>query len=569
MRLKCVFMLQNMSFKRKLFISYLLLIIIPTSVLGLFAYDQSRRFLQNYAMQSIDNTTRTMAGNLDDRIERYRRLMDSIVFNVGIQKLFNSEYTNPDGVFYDLKDYFESTVSTVIKLNEEIVELTVYTQDDMPEYGNYIRNRSRVENTEWYRKAIDHFDAEWFYEQNQLIVARKLLFQVNKPSVVSILLNEHLLFKSLWSAGTEDYGVVIADRQGKVIYYRSLLGNQLLQLHETAAGGKKEIGDFITLAEHIPSSDWTAHFYIPKRLLAADGTNIIEATVIIIIVCFSFSLLLIWIFSNTMIRPIQKLNSKMKQVENGDFSVTVQSHASDEIGLLSKRFEDMLKKMNGLIQENVQTKIAQQEVELKALQAQINPHFLYNTLSMIRWKSLQAEEQELANIVTALAKFYRTALNKGNQLIAVRDEVANVKAYIDIMLIMRSNSFDVIYEWDEEIYKYETINLILQPLVENAIIHGIGKKKRDRGILKVTGAVSGETIEFTVQDNGTGMEPDQVRDVLSQNSKGYGLKNVNERLSLFFGDSSGIRIESKRQIGTVLIVSFPKKMKPRKSEASG
>ncbi|MDF2726043.1 MAG: histidine kinase, partial [Paenibacillus sp.] len=332
MRLNGLSALHNMSFKRKLLISYLLLIIIPISILGLFAYDQSRRFLQRHAMQSIDNTTRTMAGNLDDKIERYRRLMDSIVFNVGIQKLFNSEFANPDGVFYDLKDYFESTVSTIIKLNEEIVELTVFVQDDMPEYGSYIRNRSRVEMTNWYRKAVDNFDAEWFYEQNQLIVARKLLFQVNKPSVVSILLNEHLIFKSLWSAGTEDYGVVIEDRQGKVIYYRSLLGNRLLQMHETATGGAKEVGDFIVLTEPIPSSEWTAHFYIPKRLLASDGTNIIEATVIIIIVCFSFSLLLIWIFSNTMIRPIQKLNRKMEQVENGDLSVIAQSHASDEIG---------------------------------------------------------------------------------------------------------------------------------------------------------------------------------------------------------------------------------------------
>ncbi|MDF2726204.1 MAG: putative signal transduction protein with a C-terminal ATPase domain, partial [Paenibacillus sp.] len=100
-----------------------------------------------------------------------------------------------------------------------------------------------------------------------------------------------------------------------------------------------------------------------------------------------------------------------------------------------------------------------------------------------------------------------------------------------------------------------------QPLVENAIIHGIGQKKRVRGRLKVAGAVLGETIEFTVQDNGAGMEPEQVRALLSQSSKGYGLKNVNDRLSLFFGESSGIRIESKRHIGTVMIVSFPKSRK--------
>lgn len=573
MRWKVVPLLQNMSFKRKLLISYLLLVIIPISVLGLFAYDQSRRFLHKNAMQSIDNTTRTMASNLEDKVERYRRLMDSIVFNVGVQKLFNSDYSNPDSAFYDLKDYFESTMSTVVKLNEEIVELTVYTHDAMPEYGNYIRNRSRVEHMGWHGQTLDQFETAWSYEQNQLIVSRKLLFQVKEPSIVAILLNEHLFFKSLWSAGTEEYGVVIADRQGKVIYYRSLLGQQLLQWHERAVGeaadGRREHGDFIAVTEPIPSPDWTAHFYIPKRLLSVEGTNIIEATVVLIVVCFFVSLLLIWIFSNTMIRPIQKLNRKMEQVENGDLSVVVQAHAGDEIGLLTKRFGDMLSKINGLIQENYENKIAQQEVELKALQAQINPHFLYNTLSMLRWKSIQAEEQELADIVTALAKFYRTALNKGNQLIAVRDEIANVKAYIDIMRIMRSNSFDVVFEWDEEIFRYETINLILQPLVENAIIHGIGKKKRDRGRLKLTGAVVGETIAFTVQDNGVGMHPEQARALLSNASKGYGLKNVNDRLRLFFGGSAGIRIDSKRHVGTSMRVSFPKKKKPPEHEASG
>lgn len=549
--------LQNFPFKRKLFVSYLVMIILPVSVLGLYSYVQSKAYLQKQAMHNVSETAQKITVNLDNKIDKYNGIMDSIVYNVGIQKIFSNKYTNMVNLSYDLKSYFEPTITAVLGLNKEILQITVYTQNQMPEFGNYIYDSNRVSDQEWYQKAIHNMNTEWFYEHGNLLVARKFpdIFEV--PSVVYIRLNKSILFKNILIAGSEEYEILIKDRNAQAIYDSSLPGQHLPNIERPLNQEFVKTRDFYVFTDVIPNSGWTIYFYIPRKLFDIDVTKIIKATAIIILICFSVLLALMWFFSNTLLKPIQKLNNKMKLVENGDLSMVVHSNANDEIGSITNRFGNMLKKINELIQEVYQNKITQQEAELKALQAQINPHFLYNTLSVIKWKSLQADQQEIFNIVSLLANFYRTALNNGNDMIPVQGEVVNIQSYIEIMAIRKDYKFKVSYHWDPEIFQYKMIPLILQPVVENAIVHGISKKTDGRGELTVKGIIKDQLLEFTVKDNGNGMSKEKAEMVLSQHSKGYGLKNVNDRLKIFFGHAYGISIESKLNEGTVMRIVFP------------
>jgi two-component system sensor histidine kinase YesM len=552
---------QFASIRQKLILSYILLIVIPIVVLGLYSYYQSKLLLQKQALQGIRETIRTISDNMDDKADQYNRIMDSIVYNTGILKIFNNDYTDVSNLSYDLRNYLDPTFNTIKGMNKEIIQLTVYTQNKLPEYGDFIQNSSRVAQTNWYRSASTNVNTEWYWEDGNLIVARKIpdIFQLRNPSTVSMNLTYSKMFEGLQSKEMKNFGIVVRDKNGNVVYSNSIYLKQ--RPFFDAMGKSSKIGnhEYFIIDEQIQHPSWTLSYYIPVNEVSINATSIIKATVIIVLVCFSILLLMIWMFSNMFTIPIKRLIHKMKLIENGNLDVVVSSNSTDEFGILTNRFGQMLQKINELILVSYQNKIDQQKAEFKALQSQINPHFLYNTLSAIKWKSVQAGQEDISKIVTSLSKFYRTALNKGDNMIPLREEVVNMKSYVEIMLIMRESSFDVHYDFDEDIFRYVTINLILQPVVENCIEHGIAGKTDGRGKIAITGQSRDGYIEITVEDNGVGMTEEKAREVLSRESRGYGLKNVNDRLKLFFGEEYGISIESVLGKGTVMTIRLPKR----------
>ena len=247
----------------------------------------------------------------------------------------------------------------------------------------------------------------------------------------------------------------------------------------------------------------------------------------------------------------------MQEVKKGNLEVTVASDAQDEIGELIRGFGNMVEYIKTLIEEVYEGRISLKEYEMKALQAQINPHFLYNSLSLINWKAIEADEKDISKITLALSKFYRTALNKGNNVLPLEDEISNVKSYLDIQLMMHDYEFDVEIDIDESMYFYDTPNLILQPLIENAIDHGIDLKTEGRGKITIRGWQDENNMYLSVEDNGAGMEEAVANAILTRKSKGYGVRNVNDRIRLIYGPEYGLTIESKVGQGTKITIRFP------------
>lgn len=204
--------------------------------------------------------------------------------------------------------------------------------------------------------------------------------------------------------------------------------------------------------------------------------------------------------------------------------------------------------------------ILNKQTELTALQSQINPHFLYNTLSLINWKAIEADAKDISKITLALSTFYRTSLNKGKNVMSLSDELRNMRSYLDIQLMMHDYEFDVEFDVDESIGQYQSLNLMLQPLIENAIAHGIDVKTDGRGKLTITGKEDGDLIVLTVADNGVGMSDEQAARILTEESKGYGVRNVNERIKLYYGEQYSLQIESKIGQGTKASIRIPKRI---------
>jgi two-component system sensor histidine kinase YesM len=269
-----------------------------------------------------------------------------------------------------------------------------------------------------------------------------------------------------------------------------------------------------------------------------------------------------WIFSITFVKRINYLNEKMKLVEEGDLIIKVSSSSNDEVGQLINRFSKMLQNINILIDEVYRSHIIQKEAEMRALKAQINPHFLYNTLSLINWEAIQIKSDKIGQVTRNMSKFYRTILNNGKNSISIEDEISNARSYIDIQLAIHNNLFNVEYMIEDCVLKYYMINIILQPIIENALEHGIYQRPEGGEKLIVSSFIKEECIFFTIEDDGPGMDKEKIDHIFLLKSSGYGLKNVQERLKIIFGQEYGISVCSELGKGTCATVKIPMIIKP-------
>ena len=292
--------------------------------------------------------------------------------------------------------------------------------------------------------------------------------------------------------------------------------------------------------------------------MVSSMTPLVIIIIIAVTICFIAAVLCLRFIAKYVSGRIVELRQDMKKVEKGDLSVITSSDSHDEIGDLVNSFAKMLNTINNLINEVYKSKIKEKEYEMRALQAQINPHFLYNTLSLINWKALEAGAMDISKITLALSTFYRTSLNKGKNVMSISDEIDNMRSYISIQLMMHDNEFDFVEEIDPEILKYKTLNLVLQPLIENAIDHGIDLKDDGRGCITIIGRDAGDEIELIVKDNGVGMTKEQAERIITENSKGYGVRNVNERIKLYYGEQYALSVHSEIGVGTEVKIHFPK-----------
>lgn len=263
--------------------------------------------------------------------------------------------------------------------------------------------------------------------------------------------------------------------------------------------------------------------------------------------------------------PVRSLIKAMKAFENAadSFSYSSGNEAVTELQVLSDSFEHMSNRIKQLM-ERVRTEETElRKTELKALQAQINPHFLYNTLDSIQWMCEQGKNEDAMKIVSALAKLFRISISRGHELIPIKDELQHAKNYLVIQSYRYRNQFSYSFDIETRLEHYLCNKITVQPLIENAIYHGIDRMV-DEGEIKISvkeAPDNKDDILITVEDNGVGMTEEQCRKILRKersDSSGIGVKNVNDRLKIYFGEKYGLTIKSELDVGTIVTVRIPK-----------
>ena len=560
---------KNLKFRWKLFWSYILAVILPVTILGIYSYSLAGSALLAETKAWMGESAMQTAENINARFARYNSVMEYVVFNGQILRVVNDVTSTSYQKYVDYTQTIDPVFITTLSLNAEVSSLLIYTDNPtIEERANTFAPIDRIRVEEWFSSIRDSGKPYWYTEGGTMrgYLRFHKRFRDSPDNVLEARLNLEKVF-NLDNNPVSEHGIAIYDGQGRLVYAHDNLPAEIVaqkpadflerlsgpQTDEVRIGGVR----FLVIEQRIAETGWTMYYYSPLIARPGGAGGILGATLIIIASCLVILVLLTWIFSNTLVRRIHNLNRKMQQVEDGNMELVVTSSTRDEIGELTNRFGKMLRRINVLIDEIYKSRIVQKEAEMKALQAQINPHYLYNTLSLINWKAIQIDAMEISQITRNISRYYRTVLNSGKDIISIEDELANTRCYLDIQLVMHDQSFDVHYDIDPAILPYRMIKIILQPIVENAIEHGIDRLTGRRGVIRVHGSLHEDHILLSVSDNGPGMTPEIAETILGIESSGYGLKNVNERLKLFFGAEYGLSVDSIPGAGTTIAVRIP------------
>ena len=583
--------LGNMKVQQKMILIYGVVGFVPIVILFLFCLAKMNQILTDRETTNIRSFLYQSREQMDNQLTIYNNLSDYISFNQSIAQVLGWKSTSENELHgleeesgYELYEQVTSVVDPLLNsihyFHEDVEVATIYTGNNTVKHGTILAPITEAQEMFWYEDVVNTQNILWYVDgKDKEVFSVRKMPMLEKNDVLGIFylkVNYETLFQGFDQSLYHNFGVFVIDERNNLIYGKNDFDeknkkNQLqyeqlekyiknMDSDNAVVTIREQDKKYLVVREDSNKAGWTIVFYMPSELIVGPTQPLKALTVFTMVLAVVAAGIALIAFSRLIGNRLRKLQTMMNEVEEGrlDIEVVNINDNGDEIDDLFRSFGKMIRQINILIGEVYQGEIRQKQYEMKALQAQINPHFLYNSLSLINWKAIEAEQTDISKITLALSTFYRTSLNKGGNLLRVADEINNCKSYLEIQLYMHDYEFEVEFCVEEEILDCETINLILQPLVENAIEHGIDlKEDGGRGKLIISGSHEEDAIILKVEDNGVGIEPERAAEMLSMQSKGYGVRNVNERIKLQYGDDYGLQVKSELEKGTIVSIRLP------------
>lgn len=478
------------SIRKKLIISFSISVSIPIIVLGVYSFSESRKNLLIQTEKTMENNSLRIADEIDFKLKKEEGYVKYLAYNLNFRKVIENKPNDNISIAQTLNDTVEPIFWYFITSDDYIKEINIYTPNVSGEIGSFLKPSNFVEGEEWYKKSEKSFKPFWSYEDGKLFITRSILDTATNSKVIGVLRIE--LFMSIITEPLEnmdflDNGIIIKDNSGNIVFKKLMKNSKINELVlenilNIKSGANLKEKEYLICENNIDASNWKVFYYLDKKKITEELIPIIGSTLLIVIFCLIAVVILINILSKALSRRILLLKDKAEDVSKGNFNNPIFTEDTDEIGIVTNSFGHMTRDLNDMINKVYKIELEKKATELKALQAMINPHFLYNSLSTIKWKAIREGNDDISDITGYLAKFYRTSLNNGQDITDVKSEIDNIKSYIEIQKIAHSYSFDVEYRIDEKGLKNNMLNFILQPIVENAIKHGIDcNEGKERG----------------------------------------------------------------------------------------
>ena len=523
-------------------------------------------------------------------LQKAENINFAISTNSNLVELSN-HYNNNERNYFDIYTLRENLLNDIMfqaETNAEIDSIYVYISninalitskfgqfnyDEVKQYNNLKEMESIRKAYKWTAPYIDDGLSKNEYI-SVISEAHQLRTKVKSPTYISVNYNEATLCDIINTLEiTPNSKVFLTDENGTIISTenKSLLNTSISSIFNINTDKGKEYSlnkikidkeIFYSIYAKDTWKNWHIMLLIPEKELLNEfdvfKRIFIFFSILILPIVMYFS---IQIIIRNVDKPVSSLVTLMRKVENGNFNVIIQENRKDEFGYLFKSCNNMVLKIGKLIENLYHQKILRQEIELKALKKQIDPHFLYDTLDTVNLIAKANKIEEISNIVVALSNMYRTTFNRGNDLIRCSDMIEGIRCYLAILKIRYGNSFDYFIDIDRESEECYLLNLLIQTLVENAVVHGIGECRESRCI-RVSCEKCNPDVMICVEDNGEGMSEEKLELLnLSINNNNIqedsGLKNVQKRVKLYYGEQYGLNITSKLNKGTKVTLIIP------------
>lgn len=601
---KCkLFYLYDMKMEYKLLLSHLTLSVLAILLLTTLLYTNSAGILERKLLNSAEATSEKIILSLENIIQKY----DNMTYSFSMMETVTDIYSHP-GPDYDYSSIrkdrtdFEnamfSCIPVQIRNSVPDCDIRVYFQDSFPYFNNASRyfTYSSIEEEDWFKRVYSTYRknrSSFFILSSQelsgeksedtpyMSIARVMPDKNYYPSPLAILrldfpesyLNEAINPNNFDNALT----FLVSDETNRLVslssastesLYRELTLSRPVPDSDTLDSWHRyrlDGTDYFVIRQTLPSYPLTLITMLPSKSLLSEYYLHRNFTFLIGGILLVFCLFLSTVLAKTMSGRIIRLTSRMKQVKKGELISLPSSiiQGKDEIGELTSSYNYMIHAMEDLIEKEYLLGQETKNAELKILQAQINPHFLYNTLDMIQWFAEEGMLSQIEESVSSLATFYRLSLSNGKEFISLREEMEHVRSYIRLQRLRFPDTFLYEEELDEGLLDYLLPKTTLQPLVENAITHGLQESKRIPGhlLIKIE-KEEGKNIRISILDDGAGMKnPPRTTPnggTSRENSgHGFGIPNVSSRLTLLYGPGYGVVFEQNIPEGTIAIVRIP------------
>lgn len=548
---------KNMKYRHKLTILLVVVSLVPVTVISLYGHMRMSRLVRENEMEEMNSILKQTKEGIDSQVQIYTSLMNYLTYSPDIEEIIAEKNMDSYLAYERYTEVVDPLLTVPKSYHDAILQIQLFAKSIKVRHGYTLIPMKEIEEEWWEQKLKDEVSVQWLVnrEKKEIAAVRKIYKRQDVEAALCITLDYDKVFRPFENIlMAEDTGGVIVDEaDGDVCF----IDNQEEGKSEEEI--LKEIQENYAYV-NVKSNEtgWNYYLYKSHEAISAAVFHVLLSEIPLILLCVAGTVLLGVYFSRLFTRKIEELTENMNQVNNGSREVTVFSDSEDEVGLLVRSFRNMMEEINRLIHEVYENKIALKEFELKALTAQINPHFLYNTLSIINWMAIKAGQRQISKVTLALSTFYRTALSKGADMVTVENCIQNIKAYLEIQLVMHDNNFLVEWQVEPEIKNEIVPKLALQPVVENALEHGLDVKEGEDKCLKLYFVEDEEDILMAVEDNGHGMEQEEAESLVTYQTSGYGLKNVNDRICLLYGEEYKIRIYSKPGQGTRVEIRIPK-----------
>ena len=549
---------KDLKYRYKLTIMMILCSLIPVCVISAYTQMRTIQIMREKEESGLKQVLEQSVNSIDNRIQIYTNLINYLTYSSDLREIMEKEYSSDYEAYLAYTEIADPMFTMPQLYHEEIRSITLYAENIQVEHGNTLASLSVAQNQSWYTEINEKGTVQWLVKQGnkkEILAVRKFYRQDKIQAMLVLSLDYNRVLEPFADLLTENRGGLILDEQGNVVYSGYRMDAPYKPDKETSLNYLKE--HYVCIEKKIEDTKWNFCLYQPKEELEKSVWTLLLGNIPVLLLCLFLILLLGYFFSRKMVERLEQLTENMNQINLGLRKVTVVSQSKDEIGVLVRTFTRMMDEINKLISQVYEAKIKLQKTEMKALQAQINPHFLYNSLSIINWKALEADNEEISRITLALSTYYRTSLNKGETMTIAANEIRNIDAYLQIQLIMHDNSFQVIKEIQEDTLSYSVPKLILQPLVENAIEHGLDVSEKEEKWLKISACKEKDALIMAVEDNGMGMSEEQAKSIITYRSKGYGVRNVNDRITLLYGEEYHLRVKSRQGEGCRIEIVIP------------